>query len=66
MTRAIAGAVLVGVALAGAGLVVQAQSRPAPDARLSGGNVTMKYAVVNQDGASTQRGNWVMLVKSRG
>ena len=34
--------------------------------RLSGGNVTMKYAVVNQDGASTQRGNWVMLVKSRG
>ena len=34
--------------------------------RLSGGNVTMKYAVVNQDGAITQRGNWVMLVKSRG
>ena len=34
--------------------------------RLNGGNVTMKYAVVNQDGASTQRGNWVMLVKSRG
>ena len=34
--------------------------------RLNGGNVTMKYAVVNQDGASTQRGNWVMLVKSKG
>jgi acyl dehydratase len=34
--------------------------------RLNGGNVTMKFAVVNQDGAATQRGNWVMLVKSRG
>ena len=34
--------------------------------RLSGGNVTMKYAVVNQDGTITQRGNWVMLVKNRG
>ncbi len=34
--------------------------------RLRGGNVTMKYAVVNQDGAAVQRGNWVMLVKSRG
>ena len=33
--------------------------------RLKGGNVTMKYAVVNQDGATAQRGNWVMLVKSR-
>ncbi len=34
--------------------------------RLKGGNVTMKYAVINQDGAAVQRGNWVMLVKSRG
>lgn len=34
--------------------------------RLNGGNVTMKYAVVNQDGAAVQRGNWVMLVKSKG
>jgi len=34
--------------------------------RLNGGNVTMKYAVVNQDGAAAQRGNWVMLIKSKG
>ncbi|WP_374689702.1 MaoC/PaaZ C-terminal domain-containing protein [Promineifilum sp.] len=34
--------------------------------RLGGGNVTMKYAVVNQNGEATQRGNWVMLVKARG
>jgi len=34
--------------------------------RLNGGNVTMKYTVVNQDGAATQRGNWVMLIKSKG
>jgi acyl dehydratase len=34
--------------------------------RLRGGNVTMKYTVMNQDGAAVQRGNWVMLVKSRG
>lgn len=34
--------------------------------RLKGGNVTMKFAVVNQDGAAVQRGNWVMLVKSKG
>jgi len=34
--------------------------------RLKGGNVTMKHTVVNQDGAAVQRGNWVMLVKSRG
>lgn len=34
--------------------------------RLRGGNVTMKYTVVNQDGAAAQRGNWVMLVKSKG
>ena len=29
-------------------------------------NVTMKYTVVNQTVAAFQRGNWVMLVKSRG
>lgn len=34
--------------------------------RLKGGNVTMKHNVVNQDGAAVQRGNWVMLVKTRG
>ena len=33
--------------------------------RLNGGNVTMKFTVVNQDSAAVQRGNWVMLVKSR-
>jgi hypothetical protein len=26
----------------------------------------MKYGVVNQKGETVQRGNWVMLVKSRG
>ena len=34
--------------------------------RLNGGNVTMKYSVVNQEGKAVQRGNWVMLIKSRG
>ena len=38
--------------------------KPLP--RLRGGNVVMKYAVVNQGGQATQRGNWTMLVKSRG
>jgi 3-hydroxybutyryl-CoA dehydratase len=33
--------------------------------RLGGGNITMKYGVINQDGKSVQRGEWVMLVKSR-
>jgi acyl dehydratase len=33
--------------------------------RVGGGNVTMKYSVVNQDGAKVQRGEWVMLVKNR-
>ena len=37
-----------------------------PFPRLRGGNVVMKYAVVNQSGQATQRGNWTMLVKSRG
>jgi 3-hydroxybutyryl-CoA dehydratase len=34
--------------------------------RLKGGNVTMKYGVVNQKSETVQRGNWVMLVKSKG
>ena len=39
------------------------ETKPLP--RLRGGNVVMKYAVVNQKGEATQRGNWTMLVKSR-
>ncbi|HNS39595.1 MAG TPA: MaoC/PaaZ C-terminal domain-containing protein [Promineifilum sp.] len=42
--------------------IIEAKALP----RLGGGNVTMKYAVVNQDGKAVQRGNWVMLVKSNG
>jgi acyl dehydratase len=34
--------------------------------RLGGGNVTMKYSVLNQDGKVVQRGDWVMLVKTKG
>ncbi len=34
--------------------------------RLGGGNVTMKYTVLNQDGKVVQRGDWIMLVKTRG
>lgn len=33
--------------------------------RLGGGNVTMKYSVVNQHSKAVQRGNWIMLVKSK-
>lgn len=33
--------------------------------RLNGGNITMKFAVVNQEDKVVQRGNWVMLVKSK-
>lgn len=33
--------------------------------RLGGGNVTMKYSVINQKDEVVQRGEWVMLVKSR-
>lgn len=33
--------------------------------RLSGGNVTMKYSVLNQNGQVVQRGDWIMLVKSK-
>jgi 3-hydroxybutyryl-CoA dehydratase len=36
-----------------------------PLRRLGGGSVTMKYGVVNQNGQTVQRGNWIMLVKSR-
>ncbi len=36
-----------------------------PFPRLRGGNVVMKYAVINQSGQATQRGNWTMLVKSK-
>jgi acyl dehydratase len=34
--------------------------------RLNGGNVMMKYSVLNQEGRVVQRGNWVMLIKSKG
>ncbi len=34
--------------------------------RLGGGNVIMKYSVLNQEGQAVQRGNWTMLVKSHG
>ena len=39
------------------------ETKPFP--RLKGGNITMKYAVVNQKDEVVQRGNWVMLIKSR-
>ena len=35
-----------------------------PFKRLGGGNVVMKYAVVNQDGKAVQRGSWTMLIKA--
>jgi len=34
-------------------------------ARLGGGNVTMKYKVLNQRNETVMRGNWVMLIKSK-
>jgi len=34
--------------------------------RLGGGNINMKYRIINQDGKMVQRGDWVMLVKSIG
>jgi 3-hydroxybutyryl-CoA dehydratase len=34
--------------------------------RLGGGNITMKYSVINQDDKVVQRGDWVMLIKSKG
>jgi acyl dehydratase len=33
--------------------------------RLGGGNVTMKYSVLNQHGKVVQRGDWIMLVKNK-
>lgn len=33
--------------------------------RLGGGNITMKYGVINQEGKVTQRGDWIMLVKNK-
>lgn len=33
--------------------------------RLGGGNVTIKYNVINNDGKSVQRGEWTMLMKSK-
>jgi acyl dehydratase len=32
--------------------------------RLNGGNITMKYSVMNQEDKVVQRGEWVMLIKS--
>ena len=34
-------------------------------ARLGGGNVTMKYRVLNQHDETVMRGNWVMLIKAK-
>ncbi len=33
--------------------------------RLGGGQVEMKFRVLNQEGKAVQRGSWVMLVKSK-
>jgi len=33
--------------------------------RLGGGNVIIKYGVINQEGKTVQRGQWVMLIKSK-
>jgi acyl dehydratase len=33
--------------------------------RMGGGNITMTYRVINQDDKVVQRGDWVMLVKSK-
>lgn len=33
--------------------------------RLGGGNIVIKYAVMNQDEKAVQRGEWVMLIKSK-
>lgn len=33
--------------------------------RLGGGNVTIKYGVINQEGKTVQRGDWIMLIKSQ-
>ncbi len=33
--------------------------------RMGGGNVNMKYRIINQSNKVVQRGDWVMLVKSK-
>jgi acyl dehydratase len=33
--------------------------------RLTAGNITLAFRVINQDGATVQRGEWEMLVKGR-
>lgn len=33
--------------------------------RLGGGNVSIKYSVINSDGKTVQRGEWIMLIKSK-
>lgn len=33
--------------------------------RLGGGNVTIKYSVINHEGKTVQRGDWIMLIKSK-
>ena len=33
--------------------------------RLGGGNVTFKYNVINNEGKTVQRGEWIMLIKSK-
>jgi 3-hydroxybutyryl-CoA dehydratase len=33
--------------------------------RMGGGNVNMKFRAVNQEGKVVQRGDWIMLVKSK-
>jgi acyl dehydratase len=33
--------------------------------RLGGGNVTIKYSVINHEGKTVQRGEWIMLIKSK-
>jgi 3-hydroxybutyryl-CoA dehydratase len=33
--------------------------------RLGGGNITMKFSVLNQDDKVVQRGDWIMLIKSK-
>ncbi len=33
--------------------------------RLGGGNVTIKYSVINYEAKTVQRGEWIMLIKSK-
>lgn len=41
--------------------IVEKKSLP----RLGGGQVVMKFRILNQDGKAVQRGSWVMLVQSK-